>query len=142
MVVLRAPPEPISVSSVTPEAWTNGKASVHSIEQAVAVQRGVVSLPWKLIEAAITGAMNSGFIRFLPRGASWPCQPHSGCLKRKNKNNSEAEAQEPSEDQAPWPKPKTSFREAVLDSSHRVGGRHGGRPGRGGQTSRCGSGWL
>ena len=80
MAVLRAPPDPISVSSLTPEAlpdaWTDGKASVHSIEQAVAAQRGVVSLPWKLVEAAITGAMNSGFIRVLPGGVAWPCQPH------------------------------------------------------------------
>ena len=77
---LRPPPDPISVSSLTPEAlpdaWTDGKASVHSIEQAVAAQRGVVSLPWKLVESAITGAMNSGFIRLIPGGTAWPCQPH------------------------------------------------------------------
>src|SRR5215208_6772588 len=68
--VLRPSPEPMSVSSLTPEAlpdaWTDGKTTVHSIEQAVAAQRGVVSLPWKLVEAAITGAMNSGFIRLMP----------------------------------------------------------------------------
>ena len=78
--VLRTPPDPISVSSLTPEAlpdaWTDGKASVHSIEQALAAQRGVISLPWKLVEAAITAAMNSGFIRVIPGGVAWPCQPH------------------------------------------------------------------
>jgi hypothetical protein len=59
-----------------PDAWTDGEASVHSIEQAVAAQRDVVSLPWKLIESAITCAMNSGFIRLIPGGTAWPCQPH------------------------------------------------------------------
>jgi hypothetical protein len=65
--ILRAPPEPINVSSLTPEAlpdaWMDGRASVHSIEQAIAAHRGVVSLPWKLVEAAITGAMNSASSR-------------------------------------------------------------------------------
>jgi hypothetical protein len=56
--VLRVPPQPIDVSSMTPEslpdAWSGNKATAHSIEQAVAAQRGVASLPWKLLETAIT----------------------------------------------------------------------------------------
>lgn len=124
--VLRAPPEPISVSSLTPEAlpdaWSVGKASVHSIEQAIAAQRGVVSLPWKLVEAAITGAMNSGFIRVIPGGAAWPCQPHEAAavqigLPETPTTKGETKQQEFSENQTPAPKPKTAFREAVLDSS-------------------------
>ena len=124
--VLRAPPEPISVSSLTPEAlpdaWSVGKASVHSIEQAIAAQRGVVSLPWKLVEAAITGAMNSGFIRVIPGGAAWPCQPHEAAavqvgLPETPTAKGETKQKEFSENQAPAPKPKTAFREAVLDSS-------------------------
>lgn len=123
---LRAPPEPINVSSLTPEAlpdaWTDGKASVHSIEQAVAGQRGVVSLPWKLVEAAITGAVNYGFIRVVPGGVAWPCQPHEAAaveigLPEAPKAKGETKAKEFAEDQAPGPKPKAAFREAVLDSS-------------------------
>lgn len=124
--VLRAPPDPISVSSLTPEAlpdaWTDGKASVHSIEQALAAQRGVISLPWKLVETAVTAAMNSGFIRVIPGGVAWPCQPHEAAavqigLPEAPKANGEAKQQEFAEDQAPGPKPKAAFREAVLDSS-------------------------
>jgi hypothetical protein len=61
--VLRTPPQPIDVSSMTPEAlpdaWTANKATAHSIEQAIAAQRGVASQPWKLVDTAITAAMNS-----------------------------------------------------------------------------------
>ena len=57
--VLRISPQPIDVSSLTPEAlpdaWTGGKATAHSIEQAVAAQRGVTSMPWKVVETAIRG---------------------------------------------------------------------------------------
>ncbi|MBR0752117.1 ATP-binding protein [Bradyrhizobium jicamae] len=78
--VLRTPPQPIDVSSLTPEAlpdaWSGRRATAHSIEQAVAAQRGVTSMPWKLVEAAITGALNSGFLRVSPGAASWPCQSH------------------------------------------------------------------
>jgi hypothetical protein len=78
--ILRIPPQPIDVSSLTPEAlpdaWSGGKATAHSIEQAVAGQRGVTSMPWKLVEAAITGALNSGFLRVFPGAVSWPCQFH------------------------------------------------------------------
>lgn len=124
--VLRPPPEPISVSSVTPEAlpdaWSNGKASVHSIEQAIAADRGVVSLPWKLVEAAISGAVNSGFIRIVPGGTAWPCQPHEAAAvairtPEVTKTKSGTKPDGFSDNQTPWPKPKTAFREAVLDSS-------------------------
>lgn len=68
------------MSSLTPEAlpdaWSGSKATAHSIEQAVAAQRGVASLPWKLVETAITGAMNTGFLKLLPGAVSWPCQFH------------------------------------------------------------------
>jgi hypothetical protein len=96
-------------------AWTEGKASVHSIEQAVAAQRGVVSLPWKLVESAITEAMNSRFIRLIPGGTAWPCQPHEAAAVEIGLP--EVEAQEGGEGQTRGPKFKASFREAVLDSS-------------------------
>lgn len=124
--VLRTPPDPISVSSLTPEAlpdaWTDGKASVHSIEQALAAQRGVISLPWKLVEAAITAAMNSGFIRVIPGGVAWPCQPHEAAavqigLPEAPKAKGDTKKQEFAEDQVPGPKQKAAFREAILDSS-------------------------
>ena len=124
--VLRPPPDAISVSSVTPEAlpdaWSNGKASVYSIEQAVAAQRGVVSLPWKLVESAITGAMNSSFIRLIPGGTTWPCQPHEAAaveigMPEVPKAEGEPKTQGFSEGQAPKPRLKSAFREAVLDSS-------------------------
>jgi hypothetical protein len=124
--VLRSPPDPISVSSLTPEAlpdaWTGGKTSVHSIAQAVAAHRGVVSLPWKLVEAAITGAVNSGFISVIPGVVAWPCQPHEAVavqigLPAAPNTKSETKSQEFSEDKAPWPRSKASFRTAVLDSS-------------------------
>jgi hypothetical protein len=124
--VLRAPPEPISVSSITPEvlpdAWSDAKASVHSIEQAVAAQRGVVSLPWKLVETVITGALNSGFIRVLPGAASWPCQPHEAPAVQiglPETPTTKGETKSPGFAEGPksWSKPKAPFREAVLDSS-------------------------
>jgi hypothetical protein len=123
---LRAPPDPINVSSLKPEAlpdaWTDGKASVHSIEQAVAAQRGVVSLPWKLVEAAITGAMNSGFIRVIPGGVAWPCQPHEAAAVQiglPEAPTAKGPQQPPglAEPLTPGPKPKAAFREAILDSS-------------------------
>jgi hypothetical protein len=68
------------VSSLTPEAlpdaWSGNKATARSIEQAVAAQRGVTSLPWKLVETAITSAMNSGFLRLIPGAVPWPCRLH------------------------------------------------------------------
>ena len=124
--VLRSPPEPISVSSLTlealPDAWTDGRASVHSIEQAVAAQRGVVSLPWRLVESAITSAMNSGFIRLIPGGTTWPCQPHEAAavelgMPEVPKVEGQTKSQGFPEDQTSKPKLKSAFREAVLDSS-------------------------
>ena len=123
---LRQPPDPISVSSLTPEAlpdaWTDGKASVHSIEQAVAAQRGVVSLPWKLVESAITGAMNSGFIRVIPGGTAWPCQPHEAAaveIGLPEAPGTKTEPKSPGFGEKPTPPitPKATFREGVMDSS-------------------------
>lgn len=124
--VLRGPPDPISVSSLTPEAlpdaWSDGRASVHSIEQAIAAQRGVVSLPWKLVEAAISGAINSGFIRVVPGGTAWPCQPHEAPaveirMPEVSKAKGETKPDGFQESQASSSKLKTAFREALLDSS-------------------------
>jgi hypothetical protein len=102
--------------------WRRAKASVHSIQQAVAAQRGVVSLPWKLVESAITGAMNSGFIRMIPGGAAWPCQPHEAAavqigLPEAPSVKGGSEPSGLSEPPTSWPTPKPAFREAVLDSS-------------------------
>jgi hypothetical protein len=78
--VLRAPPEEVSVSALTPEAlpdaWTDSKATAASILDALSAQRGVPALPWRLIERAIGGALHSGFLRALPGAVTWPCQPH------------------------------------------------------------------
>ena len=122
--ILRPPPEPINVSSLTPEAlpdaWTDGRASVHSIEQAIAAQREVISLPWKLVESAITGAMNSGFIRVIPGGVAWPCQPHEASaiqLGLPEVSKTKSEKKSGLEEEAPAPVSKAAFREAVLDSS-------------------------
>jgi hypothetical protein len=108
------------VSSLTPEAlpdpWTDGKTTAHAIEQAIPAQRGVVSLPWKLIEPAITGALNSGFLRVVPGGVAWPCQPHeAGAVQigLPEAPQSVAGFVEP----AQASKSKVAFREAVLDSS-------------------------
>lgn len=127
--VLRVPPEPISVSSLTPEAlpdaWSSGKATAHSIAEAVAAQRGVVALPWKVVETAITGAMNSGFIKALPGAVGWPCQPHEAAavefaLPEASKAKDGPKPKEFDEDQQPAPTPKPKFQEAVLDSSQMV----------------------
>jgi hypothetical protein len=88
----------------------------------VAEQRGVASLPWKLVEGAITGAMNSGFIRVRPGGTTWPCQPHEASTVQFSlpEATDGKKGQRPSgsaEDQEPAPKPKSTFREALLDSS-------------------------
>jgi hypothetical protein len=126
--VLRMPPQPIDVSSITPEAlpdaWSGEKATAHSIEQAVAAQRGVVSLPWKLVEAAITGAMNSGFLRVIPGPVGWPCQAHEAAAVEFGvpeapsvQGGGTSSTPGVAEPQASWPVAKPKFREAVLDSS-------------------------
>ena len=84
--ILRAPPEEVSVSALTPEAlpdaWTEGKATAASILHALSAQRGVPALPWRLIERAIGSALHSGFLRVLPGAVTWPCQPHeAGALE-------------------------------------------------------------
>jgi hypothetical protein len=119
--ILRVPPQPIDVSSMTPEAlpdaWTGDRATAHSIEQALAAQRGVASLPWKLVETAITGAMNSGFLRLIPGAVAWPCQAHEATAVElgvpeitKLEDGSVGGKTTPL-----WAKAR--FREAVLDSS-------------------------
>jgi hypothetical protein len=127
--VLRIPPQPIDVSSMTPEAlpdaWSSNKATAHSIEQALASQRNVASLPWKLVETTITAAMNSGFLRQIPGGVSWPCQPHEaaaiefGVPEATGGQGATGETKPPgmSEGTPATPWNKTRFREAVLDSS-------------------------
>ena len=127
--VLRLPPQPIDVSSITPEAlpdaWSDNKATVHSIAQAVADLRGVTALPWKLVEAAITGAMNSGFIRLVPGAVPWPCQPHEAAAVELGLPEVAVSGGGPGVPTTPglndppvtWPKPKAAFRSAVLDSS-------------------------
>lgn len=127
--VLRLPPQPIDVSSLTPEAlpdaWSGNKTTAHSIEQAVAAQRGVASLPWKLVESAITGALNSGFLRLMPGPVPWPCQPHEAAVVEfglpevtmTGDRSGGGKASGINEPPADWPKPKAVFRAAVLDSS-------------------------
>ena len=66
--------------------------------------------------------MNSGFIRVIPGGVAWPCQPHEAAavqigLPEAPQAKGAKTKQEFAEVQAPGPKPKTAFREAVLDSS-------------------------
>lgn len=66
--------------------------------------------------------MNSGFIRVIPGGVAWPCQPHEAAavqisLPAASKSKSEKKSGEFSEEQAPAPVSKAVFREAVLDSS-------------------------
>jgi hypothetical protein len=61
--------------------------------------------------------MNSGFIRVIPGSTAWPCQPHEAVavqigLPDAPKTKCGTTPQEFSK-----PKPKASFREAVLDSS-------------------------
>lgn len=127
--VLRIPPQPIDVSSMTPEAlpdaWSGNKATAHSIEQASAAERGVASLPWKLVETAITAAMNSGFLRLIPGAVAWPCQPHEAAAvefgvpeatKALSGSGGGAvfgmDAPQPAA-----PQPTAGFRQAILDSS-------------------------
>ncbi|MDB5610682.1 MAG: hypothetical protein JWP25_7582 [Bradyrhizobium sp.] len=123
--ILRIPPQPIDVSSLTPEAlpdaWSGGKATAHSIEQAVAAQRGVTSMPWKSVEAAITGALNSGFLRLLPGAVSWPCQFHeAAAVDLGLPEATPAAGNKKTGMQEPAAKPSyvhSGFRSAVLDSS-------------------------
>lgn len=125
--VLRIPPHPIDVSSLTPEAlpdaWSGNKATGHSIEQAVAAQRGVVSLPWNLVESAITGAMNSGFLRLIPGAVSWPCQFHEaaavefGLPDVTTAGGGSGGSEMSGMHEPAAASPKAVFRSAVLDSS-------------------------
>jgi hypothetical protein len=66
--------------------------------------------------------MNSGFIRVIPGGVAWPCQPREAAavqigLPEAPKFKGQSEPQESSGNQAPTPKPEAAFREGVLDSS-------------------------
>jgi hypothetical protein len=123
--VLRTPPHPIDVSSFTPEslpdAWSGNKATGHSIEQAVAAQRGVVTLPWNLVESAITGAMNSGFLRLIPGAVSWPCQFHEAAAVEFGLPDAAGVGSGGSKTSGMHEpavvSPKAIFRSAVLDSS-------------------------
>jgi hypothetical protein len=58
------------------QSRTDGKATAATILHALSAQRGVSALPWRLIERAISGALNSGFVRVLLGGVEWPCHPH------------------------------------------------------------------
>ena len=126
---LRAPPESVDVSSLTPEAlpdaWTAGRTNALAIGQALANLRGVTALPWKLIVTAVSGAMSSGFLRLIPGAVTWPCQQHEAGAAEFGVP--EVGKQTPTE---PFPKgtggtggphpthqPKSVFRVAVLDSS-------------------------
>jgi hypothetical protein len=125
--VLRPPPQPIDVSSLTPEAlpdaWSGSKATAHSIEQAAAAQRGVASLPWKLVETALTGAINSGFLRPLPGAVSWPCRLHEAAAVEfalptvTTSGGRGGGGNLPGVNETLMPKPQGVFRSAVLDSS-------------------------
>ena len=84
--MLRAPPEPIAVSALMPaalpDAWTDGKATVASIMHALAAQKAVAALPWRLIERAIGSALQASFVRVVPGAVGWPCEPHeAGALE-------------------------------------------------------------
>jgi hypothetical protein len=108
-----------------PDAWSGNKATAHSIEQALASQRNVASLPWKLVETAITAAMNSGFLRQIPGSVSWPCQPHEaaaiefGVPEATGGQGGTRGTKPPglSEGTPTTPWTKMRFREAALDSS-------------------------
>jgi hypothetical protein len=78
-------------------------------------------MPWKLVEAAITGALNSGFLRVFPGAASWPCQFHEAAAVELGL----PEVTAASGQNSPWMQeavPKSTygqagFRSGVLDSS-------------------------
>jgi len=76
--ILRKPPSEIEVSALTPEAvpdaWTGETTTALALAQALAAQKGVVALPWKLVRDVISSAINHGFLRALPSPVAWPCQ--------------------------------------------------------------------
>jgi len=57
-----------------PDAWTAERTTALGLAQALAAQRDVAALPWKLVETGISGAINHGFLRPLPGPVMWPCQ--------------------------------------------------------------------
>lgn len=66
--------------------------------------------------------MTSNFIRLIPGAVTWPCQPHEAAsiqigVPEVQAAKSETKPSGFSDIHAPGPKPKASFREAVLDSS-------------------------
>jgi hypothetical protein len=66
--------------------------------------------------------MNSGFIRVIPGGVAWPCQPHEAAAVQiglPEAPTAKGPQQPPglAEPLTPGPKPKAAFREAILDSS-------------------------
>jgi hypothetical protein len=78
-------------------------------------------MPWRLVEAAITGALNSGFLRLLPGVVSWPCQFHEAAAVELGlpEATPAAGSKQPGM-QEPAAKPSyvpAGFRSAVLDSS-------------------------
>lgn len=74
---LRVPPAPIPAAALLPEnlpgAWTDGETTAIAIATALSQQAGV-TLPWKTVRDAISGALQARFITLASDSGAWPCE--------------------------------------------------------------------
>lgn len=82
---LRWPPSPIPAPSILPMnlpgAWNDDVASALSIATALSVAAGV-TLPWRTVRDAISGALQARFLQLAEGSHGWPCDLPSAQLVR------------------------------------------------------------
>lgn len=75
MAKLQAPPEPISAAAILPEnlagAWSDGQTTALAIATVLSQQAGV-TLPWKTVRDAISGAIQARFLTLAADSGPWP----------------------------------------------------------------------
>jgi hypothetical protein len=74
---LHAPPAPIEVAELTPEAlpdaWSNGRTTGLALQTALSNRRSGTILPWVLIKRAIGAAVSTRWLTIAPEPGPWPC---------------------------------------------------------------------
>jgi hypothetical protein len=85
--VLRVPPSPIPLTSLTPEAlpdaWSGDKATLLALQNAASAKFAPAAavLPWLVVSKAVNDALNARYLELVPGGAvAWPCEAQAAAL--------------------------------------------------------------
>ena len=74
---LRSPPDPIPVQDLTdtalPKVWQDRKTNALALATALSNKEGV-TLPWHTVKTAISGAIQTKWIKLSEDSAAWPCE--------------------------------------------------------------------